>query len=159
MTRITISDILKNVKYNNISKSAIIICVEEARLVRKNQMFTIIVVVLLFILATKFGFTSYGSARKVLFFENKGINQWSANYFLLSGHLERNVDIGSNFKQMKVDVKTSKGSIGLKITDESGNVIFTDNNILTSTFEIKAEGRITIRIDAKSHKGSFSIKW
>lgn len=125
----------------------------------KKQVLSIIAVVILLILAITFGFTSYSSALKVLFFENKGINQWTANYFLLSGHLERNVDIGPDIKHMKVDVETSKGSIGLTITDENNKVIFKNNNILTSTFEIEAKGRINIRIEATSHKGSFSIKW
>lgn len=126
---------------------------------KKKATTLIVVIMLFFFLAAKFGFTSYGSTRKVLFSENKGVNSWSADYHLLSGHIKRNMYVGNSIEQIIVDIKTIKGEIGLEIKDKDGDIIFLENNIHTSIFEIEAKGWITIRIDARSHEGGFSVKW
>lgn len=53
--------------------------------------------------------------------------------------------------------RTEEGQVDLKITDEDGNIIYEKRDLGTSTFSLPATGRVTIRIDAFAHKGSFSI--
>ncbi len=59
---------------------------------------------------------------------------------------------------LQVEVQTDSGTISIEIQDEDGNVIFDESNIGTASFDVDVSGKVTVKIEADHHKGSFSIE-
>ena len=49
--------------------------------------------------------------------------------------------------------------VGCVITDENGQVIYDQQGIETSDFEIEISSKVTVKISGEEHKGSFSLSW
>ena len=47
----------------------------------------------------------------------------------------------------------------MTVTDENGNVIYDQQRIETSSFEIEISGKVIVKITGEDHKGSFSLSW
>jgi len=102
------------------------------------------------------GSATIGSGNRMMFVSSEGRNYWSATYQYFDGFQQRTLwmeEAGS----LDVAIITDEGQLDIKITDEEGKVILDEKNLETSTFSIPASGRITIRVDATKHKGSFSF--
>lgn len=58
---------------------------------------------------------------------------------------------------LNLSVKTESGTISIEIKNADGDILFQENQIGTETFEIQVTGKVTVRIEAEKHKGSFDI--
>ena len=58
-----------------------------------------------------------------------------------------------------MEIISSSGEIGMTVTDENGNVIYDQQGIETSSFEIEISGKVIVKITGEDHKGSFSLSW
>ena len=58
---------------------------------------------------------------------------------------------------LNFSIKTESGSISVEVIDGDDNTVFYKENVETSTFEVKVEGRVRVIIEAEDHKGSFVI--
>ena len=97
------------------------------------------------------------SGTRVMYISNEGRSDWSANYQYFNGFQQRNFWVEEEDSAIRITVVTQEGTIAMKITDADGNVIFSEENMGSGKYEVEATGKVTIRIDAKEHKGSFDI--
>ena len=97
-----------------------------------------------------------GSGFRVAWTESSSFDHWSASYGMHDGWRERTVQAEG---VIHVEVVDGSGRIGLTVTGEDGTVLFEDADLNTSSFDIPAEGRVTIRITGENHQGSFLITW
>lgn len=133
-----------------------------ARKTKRVSMRNIGVIVILFLLlfvTLAGGFGGLGTIRSgtsVMFFSNEGRSYWHANYQYFDGYMQRNLWVDED-GVLEIDIETDEGILDLEIKDEDGNIIYTEENVGTKEFELEASGRVTIRVQADGHEGSFDF--
>lgn len=105
------------------------------------------------------GIATSGSGLRVGWVENNTLTSWNARYTLHSGSRQRTVNADGEPSVIAVDIVTTSGEMGLIVTDAKGNVLFSQQGIETSSFEIEIPGKVTVKITGEDHKGSFSLSW
>lgn len=116
--------------------------------------FDVIVIAAIFLLSHS-GIGTLRSGTMVGYVSSGGWSSWSARYTLLDGRLRHTIRPQTDM--LYVDVKTESGTISIEMKDAEGNVIFSELDIGTSSFEVKVSGKVVIQIEADHHKGSFDI--
>ena len=58
-----------------------------------------------------------------------------------------------------MEIVSSSGEIGMTVLDEKGNLIYDQQGIETSSFEIEISGKVIVKITGEDHKGSYSLRW
>lgn len=127
----------------------------------KNLKSTVLIVVTVVVLIAAANFLGIGtmrSATRIGYVGNDGWRSWSASYTMLDGKLKHTIHPKDTQETIHVEVVTEEGSISIEMKDADGNVIFAENNIATSTFDVNVSGKVVIRIEADKHKGSFNIE-
>lgn len=118
----------------------------------------IVVVILVLIAAANFlGIDTMRSATRIGYVGHDGWRNWSASYTMLDGKMKHTIHPEDTQKALHVEVVTEGGSISIKMKDANGNIVFDEDNIGTSTFDIETSEKIVVFIEADKHKGSFSI--
>ena len=112
-----------------------------------------VLVAALVILSVVFG-TGRSSVR-VGYVGHSGRQSWSASYAMLTGRERHTLHPEGN--ALHVEVDTQSGSISMEMADGAGNVIFSENDIQTSSFDVETDGKAVITIRADVHKGGFNI--
>lgn len=118
----------------------------------------VITVVTLIAIANFLGIGTMRSATAIGYVSNDGWRNWSASYTMLDGTLTRTIRPKDTQEKIHVEVVTEDGSISIEMKDADGNVIFDEDNIETSTFDVNLSGKVVVRIEADKHKGSFNIE-
>jgi len=102
------------------------------------------------------GSATIGSGNRMMFVSSEGRSYWSATYQYFDGFQQRTL-WRDEADSLEVSIITDEGQLDIKITDDEGNVIFKETDLQTGSFSIPVSERITIRVDAVKHKGSFSF--
>lgn len=118
----------------------------------------VITVVTLIAIANFLGIGTMRSATAIGYVSNDGWRNWSASYTMLDGTLTHTIRPKDTQEKIHVEVVTEDGSISIEMKDADGNVIFDEDNIETSTFDVNVSGKVVVRIEADKHKGSFNIE-
>lgn len=118
----------------------------------------VITVVTLIAIANFLGIGTMRSATAIGYVSNDGWRNWSASYTMLDGTLTHTIRPKDTQEKIHVEVVTEDGSISIEMKDADGNVIFDEDNIETSTFDVNLSGKVVVRIEADKHKGSFNIE-
>ena len=84
-------------------------------------------------------------------------SRWVVEYSFMDGYLQRNLWTADNEDNITIVIQTEEGSIAVEVKDEEKNVIFSQKNMETGTYEVQAAGKYTVRITAEDHKGGFYI--
>lgn len=103
------------------------------------------------------GLGTIRSGTRVMYIGNEGRNYWSGNYQYFDGFQQRNFWVEEDEDSIRMTVTTEEGTIAIEIKDSKGNVIFSETNMGSGEYEVEASGKVTIRIEAEEHKGSFDI--
>lgn len=101
------------------------------------------------------GFASTRTAMKIGYLGHEGWSSWSGSYVMLNGPMKKTLH--PNGEVLNVTVVTKSGTLSIEIKDVDGNVIFDEDNIGTKTYNVDVSGKVSVRIKADNHKGSFSI--
>lgn len=118
----------------------------------------VIIVVVIFAAMNGFGGgIRMRSGTSNMFFSNEGIDYWNAEYQYFDGDMERTLWMEEE-DTLKISVETDEGDLDLEIKDKDGNVIYTEDEVGTKEFEIDVSGKISIRVDADEHEGSFKFE-
>ena len=104
------------------------------------------------------GVGTISSGTRVMYVSNEGRSHWSASYQYFNGFIQRNLWVAENEDGFDVVITSEEGSMDVEVRDENGNVIFAQENIQTGTYEVKATGKVVVRIDCEKHRGSFDIR-
>lgn len=119
----------------------------------------IIVIVVAWIAVANFlGIGTMRSAACIGYVGNDGLRSWTARYSMLDGKLKHTIRPKDTQGTIHVEVVTESGSISIEMKEADGNVIFDEDDIATSSFDVNISGKVVIRIEADKHKGSFSIE-
>ena len=110
-------------------------------------------------LVLKSGFASTQSGLQMGWIESNTRDHWSATYSFHDGYVQRTINTDGEPSTLEIEIVSSSGEIGMTVTDENGNVIYNQQGIETSSFEIEISGKVTVRITGEDHKGSFSLSW
>ncbi len=122
----------------------------------KSVVIIVVGILAILIMTRIFGIGTIRSATRIGFIEKAGWSDWSASYTTLDGYLQRTIRPEDN--TLLVEVETKSGTIAIEIKDADGNVIFSETDITTSSFEVDVSKKVTIRVKADNHKGSFSFE-
>ena len=127
----------------------------------RNNIVAVIIIIMLFVAFTFSGtFSGIGTARsatRIGYVSNESRSSWSARYNLLDGSMRRTVYLSQSTEPIHVEVVTSSGAISIEMRDAKGNIIFSEDNIGTNSFDIETPGKVVVFIVADHHKGSFQI--
>ena len=123
----------------------------------KKSIIVLVVIALAVLIATHcLGIGTIRHASRVGFVQHTGWRDWSASYTMLDGYLQRT--IRPEHDTLFIEVETKSGAIAIEIKDADGNIIFSESDMETTTFEIDVPEKIVIRVDAENHKGGFSFE-
>lgn len=115
--------------------------------------------VVIFVVILRSGVASTGSGLQMGWVESNTRDHWSATYSFHDGYQQRTINTDGEPTILDVEIVSSSGEIGMTVTDENGNVIFDQQGIGTSSFEIDISSKVTVKIKGEEHKGSFSLSW
>ena len=121
----------------------------------KSAVIFVVIVVATIILLSSLGIGTLRSGIRVGYVSHDSLSSWSASYFWLLGRLQHTIYPETD--TLHVEVKTESGTISIEMKDADGNVIFSENNIGTSSFDVEVSGKVVIKIEADQHKGGFDI--
>lgn len=121
----------------------------------KSAVIFVVIVVAAIILLSSLGIGTLRSGIRVGYVSHDSLSSWSASYFWLLGRLQHTIYPETD--TLHVEVKTESGTISIEMKDAGGNVIFSENNIGTSSFDVEVSGKVVIKIEADQHKGGFDI--
>lgn len=124
----------------------------------KKALFIVCIVAALMLAANYFGIGTMRSASCIGYTGHDGWRNWSASYTRLDGKMKHTIHPKDNQKTLHVEVVTEEGSLSMKIKDAKGNILFEKKQLETSEFDVKAEGKAVVSIEAKGHKGSFLVE-
>jgi len=102
------------------------------------------------------GSATIGSSNRMMFVSNEGRNYWTATYQYFDGYQQRNLWVDED-GSLEIKVITEQGDLYIRVMDKNGEILFEKNNVGTETFSLSASGRVTVRVEADKHKGSFSF--
>jgi hypothetical protein len=96
--------------------------------------------------------------------EDNSSTQLSMSYDEFTGYRQRIIHVPENMQVVVgVDIVTDSGSIKAYIARDNNidNSAYKGNEIKTSTFTVTLQeaGDYTLRVDAKKHRGGFTISW
>ncbi len=103
------------------------------------------------------GLGTIRSGVRIGYSETATRSRWVAEYSFMDGYLQRNLWTADNEDNITIEIQTEEGSIAVEVKDEEKNVIFSQKNMETGTYEVQAAGKYTVRITAEDHKGGFYI--
>lgn len=136
---------------------------EYRRTVRKpwiSLIVTLLIIALIFLgsicLSRAFDIGPMRSATRIGYVGTEGWSSWSGSYISLDGTMKKNIHPKSDV--IHIEVKTDSGTISIEIRDTDGNIIFNESDIGTESFDVNVPGNVSVKIAAKSHRGSFSIE-
>ena len=118
-----------------------------------------VIAVVIFVVILKSGVASSGSGLQMGWVESNTRDHWSATYAFHDGYQQRTINTDGEATVLEVEIVSSSGEIGMTVTDENGNVIYDQQGIETSSFEIEISGKVTVKITGEDHKGSYSLSW
>lgn len=128
-----------------------------AKIDRKKIVGAILIVAGVFVVSYLFhGSATIGSSNRVMFVSSEGRDYWSATYQYFDGYQQRNLWVDED-DALEIKVITEQGDLYIRVMDENGEIIFEKYNVGTESFSLSASGRVTIRVEANKHKGSFSF--
>ena len=121
----------------------------------KSTIIFVVIIVAFILLLSYLGIGTLRSATRIGYVGKDGWSGWSASYTLLDGRLQHTIRPETD--TLHVDVKTESGTISIEMKDADGNIIFSESNVETSSFEVNVSGKVVVKIEADHHKGSFDI--
>ncbi len=83
--------------------------------------------------------------------------EWSASYRLLNGMVSRTIQASSDSEICILEIKTTKGSLSVEMTDGAGIIVFSDTDLQPGVYEVPISGDIRIKFTGKDHTGGFSV--
>jgi len=84
-------------------------------------------------------------------------SRWTAEYTFMDGYLQRTMRTADDADSITIVIETVEGSIAVEIKDEAKNVIFSQEDMETGTYEVEASGKYVVRVTGEDHKGGFYI--
>ena len=118
-----------------------------------------VIAVVIFVVILRSGVSPTGSGLQMGWVESNTRDHWSATYAFHDGYQQRTINTDGEATVLEVEIVSSSGEIGMTVTDENGNVIYDQQGIETSSFEIEISGKVTVKITGEDHKGSYSLSW
>ena len=118
-----------------------------------------VIAVVIFVVILRSGVAPTGSGLQMGWVESNTRDHWSATYAFHDGYQQRTINTDGEPTVLEVEIVSSSGEIGMTVMDEKGNVIYDQQGIETSSFEIEISGKVTVKITGEDHKGSFSLSW
>lgn len=116
---------------------------------------------LIFILVFSAGCTT-GSYTSIGSVEVNAFSTMSMSYLKFNGHKSTKIHVKAGEPiDVKVNIVTTKGKIGLSIVDEKDKPVYEGKDIPTSDFTVslEKEGDFTITVKGENHKGKYKISW
>lgn len=101
------------------------------------------------------GFGTFSSGTRMGYVGKDGLHEWSGRYASMDGTMRHTLRPQGD--TLTIDVETKSGTISIQINDTEGNTIFDEKEIGTETFHVEVSGKVSIRIEAEHHRGSFKI--
>ena len=118
-----------------------------------------VIAVVIFVVILRSGVAPTGSGLQMGWVESNTRDHWSATYAFHDGYQQRTINTDGEATVLEVEIVSSSGEIGMTVLDEKGNLIYDQQGIETSSFEIEISGKVTVKITGEDHKGSFSLSW
>jgi len=118
-----------------------------------------VIAVVIFVAILRFGVVQTGSGLKMGWVERSTHDRWSATYAFYDGYQQRTINTDAEPTVLEVEIVSASGEIGMTVMDEDGTVLYDEQRIGTSSFEIPIAGRVIVKITGDEHKGSFSLSW
>ncbi len=101
----------------------------------------------------------FSSYLQIGYWENSSAQSWSADYILWDGWRQRTLRPTTRPATLHITVQTDAGSCALQIKSTDGEILFAQEDIPTSAFDVEVPGDVMVRFIADRHKGGFSVEF
>ena len=117
----------------------------------------ILVMVAFIWIMTAGGIGTSRSGMRICYIENTTRNEWNAEYALLDGYMQRTMWTAKDADGITIVIDSEEGNLTVEIKDAEKNVIFSQKNMETGTYEVEASGKYIVCVTAEEHRGGFYI--
>ncbi len=104
---------------------------------------------------------STSSATKVGYVGKETKAEWSASYSYLDGRLEKKFSPSGDRTVLLLEFATEEGELDYAVFDKNGEASYSDGeffeNVGNGRWVVEIDEEVTVRLDAREHKGRFSI--
>ena len=117
------------------------------------------VLILLVVLRTT-GSVSLNSGTRIGFAGNATTHKYTASYVEIKGVFSHTLSPSKDSDTLHCEVKTEKGSLHLTVTERSGGAVLLDKEITENVeFDLKADGRVFVKMETSGHSGSYLFEY
>lgn len=81
----------------------------------------------------------------------------TASHLLLQGKYTHTLFPETESAILQVNIETTGGSLYVRISDESGRILFDERDIATCSFDLGISTPVTIYMEAEMHRGRFEF--
>ena len=92
------------------------------------------------------------------YWEKSSAQSWSVDYILWDGWQQRTLHPTTQPATLHITVQTDTGSCALQVKSADGEILFAQEDIQTSAFDVEVPGDVVVRFTADRHKGGFSAE-
>ena len=94
------------------------------------------------------------------FVGNDGIHRLNGSYIRLSGNKTHTISPSKGSTAVHCEITTKEGSLKVEIMEkESGKTVYEGEISGNATFDVEAEGKVTVKLSTKKHSGSYLFQY
>lgn len=130
----------------------------------KNKFITpagkiILLIITVFVVLFAIALGPEGSYHEVLSRKTITPQHFASKHLQLNGLCTKTMTPETTPDMLHIETESKHGSLSIRITDESGAILFDEENLTNHTCEIEVSTPVFIRINAKKHSGRFDLQF
>ena len=106
------------------------------------------------------GSIEVNSGVRIGFVGNSTLHKYKASYAEIKGKFSHSLSPSKNSDTVRCKITTDSGSVHVTITEKSGGAVLLDKEISENVeFDVKATGKVKIKIESSGHSGSYQFEY
>ena len=117
-------------------------------------------VLVLVIILKSFGLLTFRSGMRLGFSGNDGVHKFNGSYSKISGIMTHTLRPSKDSNTIHCEITSKSGSLHVLITQKDDDKVILDKEFTgNETFDLTAEGKVTVKLSTSGHSGSYSFKY
>ena len=117
-------------------------------------------VLVLVIILKSFGLLTFRSGTRFGFAGNDGVHKFNGSYTKITGSMTHTLRPSKDSNTIHCEITSKSGSLHVEITQKGDDKVILDKEFTgNETFDLTAEGKVTMKLSASRHSGSYSFKY
>ena len=117
-------------------------------------------VLILLIVLKACGLMTFRSGMRIGFAGNDGIHKFNGSYTKITGMMTHTLRPSKDSTSIHCEITTKSGNLHVTITQKSDDKVLLDKEFTgDETFDVSADGKVTIKLNTEGHSGSYRFEY